>query len=162
MACPIGAIELTQSNPDAETIFSKDANPNLKTSYRASKCDLCYDQPDGPACVKHCPEKALVKMSAEGSAKSRRTEAVLAQIAALGGINAVNLSESEEDVVSWTTGLPSMLTQLNGVNVSEEDVARWRSFAVENDTLPERALDRGFWTDSVQPARKAKNDDTQR
>jgi len=75
MACPFGAIEFTPINPDAEPIFSRVTNPSNKIAYRASKCDLCFDQPDGPACVNHCPEKALVKMSAADSNKDRRAEA---------------------------------------------------------------------------------------
>jgi Fe-S-cluster-containing hydrogenase component 2 len=28
---------------------------------RATKCDLCIDQPSGPACVSACPHDALIR-----------------------------------------------------------------------------------------------------
>jgi Fe-S-cluster-containing hydrogenase component 2 len=29
---------------------------------RATKCDLCIDQPGGPACVRACPHDALARV----------------------------------------------------------------------------------------------------
>ncbi|MDR1043872.1 MAG: 4Fe-4S dicluster domain-containing protein [Candidatus Adiutrix sp.] len=56
MACPFGAIALLpfyvggRQAPQADSSGGKVA---------ASKCDLCYEDPEGPACVRVCPNEAL-------------------------------------------------------------------------------------------------------
>jgi Fe-S-cluster-containing hydrogenase component 2 len=47
MVCPFGAIHVTTA-----TIDGRDKRA-------ATKCDLCIDRPEGPACVEACPTKAL-------------------------------------------------------------------------------------------------------
>jgi Fe-S-cluster-containing hydrogenase component 2 len=47
MVCPFGAIHITTVR----------VNGRIKRA--ASKCDLCVDRPDGPACVEACPTKAI-------------------------------------------------------------------------------------------------------
>ncbi|MEB6334901.1 4Fe-4S dicluster domain-containing protein [Serratia rhizosphaerae] len=43
VACPFGAIEVTQNSTCSEAL----------------KCDLCHTQGDGPACIRVCPTHAL-------------------------------------------------------------------------------------------------------
>lgn len=50
-ACPFGAIDIKP--------LSKEAEECDATKCVANKCDLCKDNPEGPACVKVCPTKAL-------------------------------------------------------------------------------------------------------
>lgn len=55
IACPFGMMTVV-----TETV--QPANHRLADAYQrteAQKCDLCIDQPDGPACIKTCPTQAL-------------------------------------------------------------------------------------------------------
>lgn len=55
IACPFGMMTV-----GTETV--QPASHRLADVYRrteAQKCDLCLDQPDGPACIKTCPTQAL-------------------------------------------------------------------------------------------------------
>lgn len=55
IACPFGMMTVV-----TETV--QPASHRLADVYRrteAQKCDLCLDQPDGPACIKTCPTQAL-------------------------------------------------------------------------------------------------------
>lgn len=47
MVCPFGAIH-------TDTV-----QVGERTKRAATKCDLCVDRPEGPACVESCPTKAL-------------------------------------------------------------------------------------------------------
>lgn len=47
MVCPFGAIHISA------------VQVNGKTKRAATKCDLCVDRPEGPACVEACPTQAL-------------------------------------------------------------------------------------------------------
>ncbi len=69
LACPIGCIEIQAVRQTAATgialatsvllplILSEQDEKKMKKI--AVKCDLCYFRPEGPACVKVCPTKAL-------------------------------------------------------------------------------------------------------
>lgn len=79
MACPFGAIEFTSEDSRADRLLvAQSASPRqTKTAWRASKCDLCKNQPSGPACVQNCPEKALRLVDATSAIARRKTDAVL-------------------------------------------------------------------------------------
>lgn len=56
LACPFGAITLQKMYKNAEAV--KQTNGE-ETRLSAHKCDLCVNNPEGPACVRVCPNKAL-------------------------------------------------------------------------------------------------------
>jgi electron transport protein HydN len=45
--------------------------------HRANNCDLCIHRPEGPACVQHCPEKALELVNPAMEKSRRNQEAAL-------------------------------------------------------------------------------------
>lgn len=56
VACPYGAMEVV-THP---VVRNTGAAVNVVVEKaEANKCDLCYDKPEGPACVSVCPTKAL-------------------------------------------------------------------------------------------------------
>ena len=57
-ACDYGAIML---HPETKTVYV---------------CDLCKDKPDGPQCVKWCPEEALTVVTSDVLAQKSRIGAV--------------------------------------------------------------------------------------
>lgn len=74
-ACPVGAIDMT---PVAQCF-----QPDGKERYVANKCDLCYEQPGGPACIRVCPTEALKRVSYEEisqSSEDRRMATAIANI----------------------------------------------------------------------------------
>lgn len=48
LVCPFGAMVITSEK-----------TPENKTKVQAIKCDLCVDNPNGPACAASCPTKAI-------------------------------------------------------------------------------------------------------
>ena len=56
LACPFGAIDLFPVFDKSEIVYQQGSKEPKKS---ASKCDLCKDNPKGPACVRVCPNKAL-------------------------------------------------------------------------------------------------------
>jgi electron transport protein HydN len=56
VACPFGAITLLPYY-----VKGKPVNQigSTETKVAASKCDLCFEDPNGPACVRVCPNEAL-------------------------------------------------------------------------------------------------------
>ncbi|MDI6709235.1 MAG: 4Fe-4S dicluster domain-containing protein [Bacillota bacterium] len=74
LACPIGCIEIQvgrQMSPSAVGLATSIPLPapageqdEKKVRKVAVKCDLCYFRPDGPACIRACPTKALVLLDA--------------------------------------------------------------------------------------------------
>jgi electron transport protein HydN len=56
IACPFGAIEIIEM-----PIRQQNLGPlNVKSAVSvAHKCDVCIDVPEGPACVRVCPTKAV-------------------------------------------------------------------------------------------------------
>lgn len=64
VACPFGAIDLVVSGHEK--------------GVAAQKCDLCHSSENGPACVAHCPTKALRVMDDRSLSKLRRARQVQA------------------------------------------------------------------------------------
>ncbi|MDR1546277.1 MAG: 4Fe-4S dicluster domain-containing protein [Deltaproteobacteria bacterium] len=56
VACPFGAVTLLPLYSDGQPARQA-GSPDGKVA--ASKCDLCAGVPEGPACVRVCPNKAL-------------------------------------------------------------------------------------------------------
>lgn len=56
LACPFGAITLTDVFKDGKLVKQSNGENYAKV---ATKCDLCKDSSGGPACVRACPNKAL-------------------------------------------------------------------------------------------------------
>ncbi|MDR1084202.1 MAG: 4Fe-4S dicluster domain-containing protein [Deltaproteobacteria bacterium] len=56
VACPFGAITLLPYYDKGKPVKQVGSDEN---KVAASKCDLCIDDPDGPACVRVCPNEAL-------------------------------------------------------------------------------------------------------
>ncbi len=54
-SCPYDNIRMVERSHYGEKLVDQKGNAVL----RASKCDLCYDQVGGPACVRACPHDAL-------------------------------------------------------------------------------------------------------
>jgi len=59
-SCPYENIKMVQVR-NAEGEFRQDAM-SLRQVVKASKCDLCVDQLDGPACQRACPHDALKRI----------------------------------------------------------------------------------------------------
>ncbi|KXS55697.1 MAG: hypothetical protein AMR96_06900 [Candidatus Adiutrix intracellularis] len=56
LACPFGAITLLPYYIDKMPVKQSDAKEG---KVAASKCDLCFEEADGPVCIRVCPNKAL-------------------------------------------------------------------------------------------------------
>jgi electron transport protein HydN len=56
VACPFGAITLLPYYADGKPVLQPGSADG---KVAASKCDLCFTEPQGPACVRVCPNKAL-------------------------------------------------------------------------------------------------------
>ena len=56
MACPFGAVSLLPYFVDQKQMPQADSAEGKVT---ASKCDLCFEDKNGPACVRVCPNEAL-------------------------------------------------------------------------------------------------------
>lgn len=54
IACPFGAMTVTVSD-----LMQSSENTHQSQKAQAIKCDLCIDNPAGPACVSVCPTKTL-------------------------------------------------------------------------------------------------------
>jgi Fe-S-cluster-containing dehydrogenase component/CRP-like cAMP-binding protein len=58
--CPYDAIRMVQiRGTDGGLILDEENNLPIR---KATKCDLCFEQPGGPACERACPHDALVRM----------------------------------------------------------------------------------------------------
>lgn len=83
MACPFGAIDFAPKYVGGEEVaqlmLKSETNRGVKdkAAIFANKCDLCAGQPDGPACVQNCPEKALEIIEPTSFKKNRNQAAAL-------------------------------------------------------------------------------------
>ncbi len=60
-ACPYDNIRMVEINSSDDTsIFDSESGIPLM---KATKCDFCYDQPGGPACVRACAHDAIMRTS---------------------------------------------------------------------------------------------------
>ena len=58
--CPYEAIRMVEiRDENGAFLADKDMNPIIK----ATKCDLCVEQPGGPACQRACPHGALARLN---------------------------------------------------------------------------------------------------
>lgn len=58
-SCPYGTIQMVAlRDEDGLPVIAEDTGAPIR---RATKCDLCLDQPAGPACVSACPHDALIR-----------------------------------------------------------------------------------------------------
>jgi Fe-S-cluster-containing dehydrogenase component len=59
-SCPYGTIQMVAlHDEDGLPVVTEETGAPIR---RATKCDLCIDQPGGPACVNACPHDALVRV----------------------------------------------------------------------------------------------------
>lgn len=58
--CPYDAIRMVEIR-DSKGLFMR-ASKDHKPIPKATKCDLCVDQPGVPACQRACPHDALVRI----------------------------------------------------------------------------------------------------
>lgn len=71
MACPFGAIVIAPSYKDGEKVVQEQEEV-VKVS---TKCDLCMGLPEGPACVRSCPNEALQVVHLEDEIKNKQRKA---------------------------------------------------------------------------------------
>jgi Fe-S-cluster-containing hydrogenase component 2 len=57
VSCPYDNIRMVEVR-DGNGAFIRDTTTNAPIA-KATKCDLCLDQPGGPACQRACPHDAL-------------------------------------------------------------------------------------------------------
>ena len=80
IACPFGAIELAtmykEGKPVLQKLLTLDSEEELiyKQSVVASKCDLCIDRSNGPACIEACPCQALSHVDVKLEKKRRNAQ----------------------------------------------------------------------------------------
>ncbi len=75
LACPFGAIDLSDVYMNKQPVMQSGGEDTAKA---ATKCDLCAQNPDGPACVRVCPNKALTLVDPIVLKKQKNEEAVKA------------------------------------------------------------------------------------
>ena len=86
LACPFGALEMVPQYRQGEIVMQevlKEATADGlqdKAKIVANKCDLCSALPEGPACVRSCPEHALQLVCPAETKKQRSREAALATL----------------------------------------------------------------------------------
>lgn len=82
-ACPVGAMEMAQVLVNGAPVLRRVVDPvsgeaTLEPALLASKCDLCRERPQGPACLAACPADALALVDPVKLKKRRNVEAALA------------------------------------------------------------------------------------
>lgn len=77
LACPFGAIDLYEVYKDGCPVMQVGGEEAQKA---ASKCDLCMGNPDGPACVRACPNEALRLVDAIEEKKLKNKKALQAML----------------------------------------------------------------------------------
>ena len=73
LACPFGAIELYKVYKNGEEVRQ---NGSDDCRIAAHKCDLCIDNPNGPACVRACPNEALFIVDPQDDKKKKNLAAL--------------------------------------------------------------------------------------
>jgi Fe-S-cluster-containing dehydrogenase component/CRP-like cAMP-binding protein len=64
-SCPYSNIRMVEiRDQSGQPVLDSDTNQPI---IKATKCDLCYDTPGGPACERACPHDALVRMDMQDS-----------------------------------------------------------------------------------------------
>ena len=59
-SCPYNNIQMVEiRDARGEPLLDQEKKPVTK----AAKCDLCLEQPAGPACVRACPHDALTRLN---------------------------------------------------------------------------------------------------
>ncbi|HWQ30055.1 MAG TPA: 4Fe-4S dicluster domain-containing protein [Negativicutes bacterium] len=92
ITCPFGAIELmpvySDSDPVMQLVLKSETEEGLveKQALTASKCDLCAERAEGPACVKACPQKALELIVPQDMKKQRSIDAANKIAASIKGL----------------------------------------------------------------------------
>lgn len=81
LACPFGAIELYEVYDDCREVIQNGSGECLVAAH---KCDLCMDNPSGPACVRVCPNEALRVVDADDEKKQKNISAAMAMLDAAG------------------------------------------------------------------------------
>ena len=61
-SCPYDNIRMVEYTEQGSKTTKKDLNSN-EPLLKATKCDLCVDQPGGPACERACPHDALKRVN---------------------------------------------------------------------------------------------------
>lgn len=74
LACPFGAIDLMPVYENKKAVSQNEK----EVAKAASKCDLCKGNPDGPACVRVCPNKALRVVEPSDEKKAKNVKAAQA------------------------------------------------------------------------------------
>ena len=74
LACPFGAIDLQDVYYEKRPKQTMEKDGILKA---ASKCDLCRENPEGPACVRACPNDALHLIDALELKKKKNVQAIM-------------------------------------------------------------------------------------
>jgi len=83
LACPFGAIDLIPKYKNGQivtqNVLMSETDDGLveKEVILAYKCDLCVDQPNGPACIRVCSEKALELIVPKQIKRERNIEAAI-------------------------------------------------------------------------------------
>ena len=77
LVCPFGAIELYKVYEDCKEVPQ---NGCEDCRIAAHKCDLCIDNPEGPACVRACPNEALRLVEPEEDRKQKNIAGVQAML----------------------------------------------------------------------------------
>jgi len=83
-ACPFGAMEMAQLWKNGKPLTRRVPDPAAPESFAvepallASKCDLCRERGEGPACVAACPAGALALVDPAQVKRRRNLEAALA------------------------------------------------------------------------------------
>ncbi len=81
MACPFGAVTLLPLYQGGRPVPQPDSGQG---KVAASKCDLCFEDPLGPACIRVCPNEALFLTDVDEERKRKN----IAAAEALAVINA--------------------------------------------------------------------------
>lgn len=126
-ACPFGAVEVVPTEK-TETLGGLTVEGTKKSFL--IKCDLCYDRPNGPACVEACPTKALrlvdkVEIEADTVMKRRAELNNTAPVADAGIFELVRcFAELNDDARSSLVARASELADKDDVGSGAIDLIR--------------------------------------